>query len=386
MKDSIKELSPFQQIINKFLRSSYLQTLCEPLKDLVSKEIAGKSCINAKPFVHRRPLPSVTDHPLSTFVSLNPDSQAVQKVLLAPIGFFWQTIESEELSIDEESLDDDDNGADNGIQNTMSIITRDVFAEPRVMFEIFMRIFWEGLYICGLRIVYPTQDLMRTSGGAQSTAVIDSGSVAVQNEVGPLLAIALRGASASKAWMHVVGPADPALARRTDPTSLCALFGGESREHCPIFCPRTPNRTTADLVRWFGGRVPPNGVIELGEQATQKSATSRGKKGKPIDVGSEKLSAPVYGPVAMLNATSRSDIFLTVSPLIPTRCLGVIITASQRRGYQLRGIKRLVLDPKKASCLGEYFRLCSEVTVLVIVVIVLNCTTIRIFQCGENSC
>ncbi len=47
--------------------------------------------------------------------------------------------------------------------------------------------------------------------------------------IGPILALCLRGTFARSLWLDAVGPSDPALARRTDPNSLCALYGGESR-------------------------------------------------------------------------------------------------------------------------------------------------------------
>ena len=46
---------------------------------------------------------------------------------------------------------------------------------------------------------------------------------------GPILALAIRGTFARSLWIEAVGPSDPVLARRTDPGSLIAQFGGESR-------------------------------------------------------------------------------------------------------------------------------------------------------------
>lgn len=69
-------------------------------------------------------------------------------------------------------------------------------------------------------------------------------------------------------------------------------------------------------------------------------------------------SLPTQRPPATLTATCRADIFLLVSPLVPTSYFGVLMAASQRRGYQIRGIKRLRLTQKMAGSLGKNFLHC----------------------------
>ena len=46
-------------------------------------------------------------------------------------------------------------------------------------------------------------------------------------QVGPILAVGIRGTLARPVWLEELGPMDPVLARRTDPNSLIALFGGK---------------------------------------------------------------------------------------------------------------------------------------------------------------
>ena len=43
---------------------------------------------------------------------------------------------------------------------------------------------------------------------------------------GPLLAIAIRGPFAKQRWMNEMGVEDPELARKINPRSLMALYGG----------------------------------------------------------------------------------------------------------------------------------------------------------------
>ena len=133
------------------------------------------------------------------------------------------------------------------------------------------------LFLPGVRLLYPTAALMRvaagqptpspatTTGGATGSTAIPP-DVDMMNKIGPILGLALRGTLARTLWLDAVGPVDPSLARRTDPHSLCALYGGDSRDECLLFCPRNPARISTELARWFGGRVPASGVVNVGVQ------------------------------------------------------------------------------------------------------------------------
>ena len=58
-------------------------------------------------------------------------------------------------------------------------------------------------------------------------------------------------------------------------------------------------------------------------------------------------------PISLLTATVTADIFLVISPLLPIRCIGIILAACQRRGFHLRGIRRRRLTQKQVSSLGK---------------------------------
>ena len=100
--------------------------------------------------------------------------------------------------------------------------------------------------------------------GAKSSSPETPSQLELLNKVGPIVALSIRGMLARTLWLDAVGPADPVLARRTDPNTLCALYGGKSRDECLLFCPRNPERISTELARWFGGRVPQNGVVNVG--------------------------------------------------------------------------------------------------------------------------
>ena len=209
------------------------------------------------------------------------DPELARKVFTAPVGFFWQTIENTETFYEANQYITDVNFE---TQTTMSLVYKKVYRDPRAMMGILNRVLQTGLDLAGLRLVYPTPDLMLVAQGlprgslsprTENTAKSD-----MLNNIGPIFAFAMRGAYARTVWLDTIGPSDPALARKTDPNSLCALYGGVSRDECLLFSPRDPNRVMAELVRWFGGRVPANGVIDVGSSAKPQDGPSSAKKSK----------------------------------------------------------------------------------------------------------
>ena len=195
---------------------------------------------------------------------MSQDSEAVKKVFGLEVGFFWETVETDE-TVHEQYFSGD---LDLDTQNTMSLVYKKVFRTPCAMMGILNRVLQEGLDLAGIRLLYPTPELMDIASGRVTSSSADRKSppppLEMLNTIGPLLALSLRGTFARSIWLDAVGPSDPALARSTDPNSLCALYGGESRDESLIFCPRNPARVNTELCRWFGGRVPPSGVINTG--------------------------------------------------------------------------------------------------------------------------
>ena len=354
----MKGSSAFQQFVTKFLSTNTLQSVCPWLQDMVSVEVP---CTQVNPvsneptYVYRPPLPNITTKPLSTFVQVNSDPQAAHKVFNSSVGFFWQTIDSEEAFCDQNVGE-----VNYETQVTMSLIYRKIFYDPRAMMGISNRILQEGLDLAGVRLLYPTSELISLASGPSVSN--DNSQTDVLNSIGPVLAIALRGTFARSIWLDAVGPSDPILARRTDPNSLCALFGGESRDECLLFCPRNASRVQTELSRWFGGRVPPGGSVDVGTPYTRKdtyrSGSPKGRRGHKSSLSDTKdngFDAAIHRPPAALTATTKNDIFLVLSPYVPPRCMGIVLSTCQRRGYQIRGIRRTKLNTKKANLLGKLY-------------------------------
>ena len=353
-------MSPFQKILCKFLATNTLQTVCPWVEDVVAQEISSVLFDRSRAsFVYCPPPFTVNARPLSTFVHPNPDTRAVERVFRVPIGFFWETVETGDECFPDPMPSDDGSNVEAGIQTTMSLISNGLFCNGKATMAILSRTLQINLSIAGVRLLYPTAEQIGNfplkfppcCQGLPPKAKFAGDSVPV---IGPVLAIALRGASARSMWLDVVGPCDPVIARRINSNSLCALYGGNSRDSCLLYCPRSPQQTTAEVVRWFGGRVPENRVISVGESLSRPTVSSKSRKSHSSAAGENRVTVPPHSiQAAMLCAMTYSDIFLAISPLIPSHCLALVLCIAQQRGYKICGIRRIHLSSKRASHLGK---------------------------------
>ncbi|XP_052272728.1 dynein axonemal assembly factor 8-like isoform X2 [Dreissena polymorpha] len=351
----------FHQHLQKYLATNTLHTVCPWLQNMVSMDVTpggeGEGISDDTPnYAYRPPLPNITTKPLSTFIHVNPDPQAASKVFNTAVGFFWQTVDSDETKHDQDIHDKDVNY---DTQNTLSLIYKKIYQDPSAIMGVFNRVLQLGLDISGIRLVYPSPEQMNMPKADNASVFTD---IELLNNIGAVLAVCVRGTCARMIWLDAVGPSDPVLARKTDPNSLCALYGGDSRDECLLFCPRTPARVHTELVRWFGGRVPPGNVIDVGTPYTKKdnlrSGSPKGRRNKKVTFADDvivtdgEVNNTVHRPLATLTATTKSEIMLVISPLVPPKCFGIILASCQRRGFQVTGVRRVRLSSKKAAALG----------------------------------
>eukprot|EP00930_Biecheleria_cincta_P068202 TRINITY_DN5540_c0_g1_i1.p1 TRINITY_DN5540_c0_g1~~TRINITY_DN5540_c0_g1_i1.p1 ORF type:complete len:1445 (-),score=317.81 TRINITY_DN5540_c0_g1_i1:79-4212(-) len=106
----------------------------------------------------------------------------------------------------------------------------------------------EGLHLAGLRLATPNTEVIRAASYLSQKRALRSGE--------PVLLLAVRGPQALGLWRSMLGPSDPMLARQTDPDSLNARFGGQSRDEA-LACapPASASRALADVAWAFGGRI-----------------------------------------------------------------------------------------------------------------------------------
>ena len=172
-----------------------------------------------------------------------------------------------------------------------------------------------------------------------------------------MLVLAIRGPSAVSIWLDVVGPQDASLARLTDPNSLRALYSQNAKEDHFFSCPRTCSKAATELARWFGGRVPENGVINVGTNNYISASTDKVKTGNKARQGSENLiTSPLHSstprPPCLLTASVNSLLFLVLSPLVPVKCMGYILSVCYNRGFIAQGIRRIKLNSRRVAGLG----------------------------------
>ena len=350
-------MSPFQKVLGKFLTTNSLQTVCPWLEDVVSQEIC-LARVNQSPddppaFVYCPPLYTINTQPLSTFIQLNPDARAVERVFGVPVGFFWETVETGDECFPDPVNDADDGSCVEGsFQTAVSLISNELFCDGTVTAAILGRTLQAGLSLAGVRLLYLSMEQTKTFPLKFPPCLKAKSSTNSLPAFGPVLAIALRGCGARTVWLDVVGPSDPVLARRIDPNSLSALYGGESRDICHLYCPRNPYQMTAEQVRWFGGRVPESRVITVGESLSRPRTSGKWHKSRPSSEENWSSVMPHCCHAAMLCAATHSDIFLAISPLISSHCLALVLCICQQRGYKVSGIRRMRLASKRASQLG----------------------------------
>ena len=111
-----------------------------------------------------------------------------------------------------------------------------------------------------------------------------------------LLVLALRGPRAISQWQDEVGPVDAKLAQRTDPNSLRALYSHGAKEDHLFWCPRNVQSAGTELARWFGGRVPESGVVNIGcsEPLVTLDEKPKGSPGKGRNAKTQLLTSSLH--------------------------------------------------------------------------------------------
>ena len=174
----------------------------------------------------------------------------------------------------------------------------------------------------------------------------------------PLLVLALRGPSAISQWQDEVGPVDAKLAQRTDPKSLRALYSHGAKEDHLFWCPRGVQSAGTELARWFGGRVPESGVINIGSSESVVTLDEK-RKGSPVkgrNANTQLLTSSLHStcrpPPYFLTACTDTSVFFIVSPSLPVKYLGRVLCVCLERGFSTQGVKRTHLNTNRLGGMG----------------------------------
>ncbi|KAK7479411.1 hypothetical protein BaRGS_00029328 [Batillaria attramentaria] len=353
----------FQRFVSTFLSRNSLSTvICWPGSQNIHLAVGDEDIEVECPMTFRIPRCPFVSKPFSTYMHIHKGKEAVEKIFNRDVGFFWQTVDSHgPESFYQHGMKETDGEYD--VQNTMFLMYDKALFRPRVVSEFFYRILSAGLDIAGLRVVFPTQNVAEANN---RVCQFRDGYRSTEGVI-PILAVALRGPQARVQLTIMVGPMDYSIAKQTDPSSFTAMYGSR-REGLEIFCPRNPERANSEIARWFGGRVPDQGSIDVGLPYKRKDAEGgvaggvsaiqqqgKGKKGRKAAAGGgDAALEPVPSrPPAALTATTLGHVILAMPPLIPPSIMGFLVFNLQKKGAcQPRGIRRMCLNVRRAAALG----------------------------------
>eukprot|EP00118_Oscarella_pearsei_P024074 m.297784 g.297784 ORF g.297784 m.297784 type:complete len:259 (+) comp40776_c0_seq3:1599-2375(+) len=157
-----------------------------------------------------------------------------------------------------------------------------------------------------------------------------------EDEVSELV-IAWRGVSAISKWLQEVGPMDPELARRTDPQSLRALYGGDRLSKSMISCPRNRQASMWSLAFYFGDRAGVKSVAAPERRPGKRSLSFPRILSKVEDQAGRVLLPSVVTRLS-------SQVLLLVSHSVATRQMGTVVLECANRGFAVESIKRLRIN------------------------------------------
>ncbi|XP_038007547.1 uncharacterized protein C16orf71 homolog isoform X3 [Motacilla alba alba] len=306
--EHLQGTSSFYQKVSAFLTSTWLP-------DLIwwGDELAGHFQNQLCPL-----LPAIPSVLLSNITAVNPDPQAVEKVFAVPKGFYWQTVESDDKHFPDSSAMEACRDTDTEV--AMVLLFEALFRSPLETHHTLQMLLGSGLDVCGLRLLYPGQDLLLSS-----SEKLPSSYTSEPGKVPPVLALGVRGPKA-----HGI---------------LQDITRGSGRAE-PVVSLPLPSRVHRELCLWFGGRAA--GILPPPSSSQRPSPAGAGADEEKVDL--QGLMLP--RPPAMLVSTTKGDIILLVSPVVPPRAYGAVLSTCARRGFVLQGLRQLQLSAQQGLVLG----------------------------------
>ena len=231
-------------------------------------------------------------------------------------------------------------------ENVAVLIAKDhSFAKLYAVRSLLRKIYTNGLDIVGFKLVHfeghtSEQGAIGDTTSSQWAYYLHELTLhEAYTEHTKALVIAVKGEGAVEKLASFLGPADPHLAKDTDPQSLRAQFGETKIKNC-FSGTRNKYHAKRDVTFWFGAKfIIPR---ELLQGITAESDIAAAAKDCFETVRKQdSISTIVYSP--------EESCMLVVSPLVPNHLIGKIIEYCETRGFTLKGIKRTKLDKSKAD-------------------------------------
>nr|XP_054499931.1 dynein axonemal assembly factor 8 [Agelaius phoeniceus] len=287
--EHLQGTSSFYQKISAFLTSTWLPDLIW-WRDQLASHFQKQLC----PLV-----PAIPSVLLSNIITVNPDPQAVEKAFAVPKGFYWQTVESDDKHFPDSSAMEACRDTD--IEVAMVLLFEALFQSPLETHHTLRLLLGSGLDVCGLRLLYPSRELLLSS-----SEKLPSSYTSEPGKVPPVLALGVRGPKAHGILQDIARGCG-----RAEPVVSLPLPSRLHRELC--LCSQRP---------------PPAGA---------------GADEEKVDL--QGLMLP--RPPAMLVSTTKGDIILLVSPVVPPCAYGAVLSACARRGFVLQGLRQLQLSAQQ---------------------------------------
>ncbi|XP_030814278.1 uncharacterized protein C16orf71 homolog [Camarhynchus parvulus] len=259
--EHLQGTSSFYQKISAFLMSTWLPDLIWWRDELASR-FQNQLC----PLV-----PAIPSVLLSNIITVNPDPQAVEKAFAVPKGFYWQTVESDDKHFPDSSAMEACRDTD--IEVAMVLLFEALFQNPLETHHTLRLLLGSGLDVCGLRLLYPGQELLLSS-----SEKLPSSYTSEPGKVPPVLALGVRGPRA-----HGI---------------LQDITRGCGRAEPVVFLPLA-SRVHRELCLWFGGRAA--GMLPLPSSSERPPPAGAGADEEKVDL--QGLVLP--RPPAMLVSTTK---------------------------------------------------------------------------------
>ncbi|XP_040540132.1 dynein axonemal assembly factor 8 isoform X2 [Gallus gallus] len=335
-KEDLQETSICYQRISDFLSCAWLPDVAWWRAELCS-------CFQN----HLYPLlPETPSALLSYIATVNPDPQAVEKVLAMPSGFYWQTVETDEKYLP--------NGSDikacrhTDTEVAMVLLFETLSQRSLAPHHMLQLVLSSGLDTCGLHLLCSHRDALLSSSEKLPSSYA--------SETDKVLALGVRGPKGISTLQNTTGPSDPQLAGMTDCGSINAIYCMSHGEP-PVYLPQQDSCVHRELCLWFGGRAADaalhGGILDPTSRCNRTRPQSPSSTRTETDEEKVHLQGMVQSrPPAMLVSPTNEDIILTVSPLVSPRVYGNVISICTCRGFALQGIRQLQLSHKQAIVLS----------------------------------
>ncbi|KAK7940514.1 hypothetical protein WMY93_003840 [Mugilogobius chulae] len=191
------------------------------------------------------------------------------------------------------------------LEISITLGNKEFCQDPLVTHYTLQAIYESGLDICGLRLFYPSSKSLPDHFGCKSFLQKDC-----------VLAIAVRGPFAHSLLEDINRTFQHMVRQKT-------VVEVDEEDSVLLYTPQQPHQVHKELCLCFSGRL---------------------ESGNKIQVVQERAS--------FLCATTKADIVLAVSPLIPPSCYGQVLSTCAERGFIIRGLQTMEIANDKASLLG----------------------------------